>query len=75
MCYNPLRFPEEVALAKKTKLMAQTERAHGGGPFERLFLPEMLNENGLTVNAADLEMNKAALGGSRLRVLVSVLRR
>ena len=60
-------------MAKKTKLMAQVERAHNDQPLERL-LPEMLNENGLTVTAAALGVSKATLGYWLLKLGINVRR-
>ena len=60
-------------MAKKTKLMAQVERANNDQPLERL-LPEMLNENGLTVTAAALGVSKATLGYWLLKLGINVRR-
>ncbi len=59
-------------MAKKTKLMAQVERAHNQ-PLERL-LPEMINEQGLTGTAVALGVSKATMGYWLLKPGINVRR-
>ncbi len=59
-------------MAKKTQKMTQVEdRFHQ--PLERL-LPEMINEYGLTVTAAQLEVSKATLSYWLLKLGINVRR-
>jgi len=60
-------------MVKKTKLMAQVERAHNNQPLERL-LPEMINEQGLTATAAALGVSKATMGYWLLKLGINVRR-
>lgn len=60
-------------MARKTKLMAQVERAHHNQPLERL-LPEMINDQGLSATAATLGVSKATLGYWLLKLGINVRR-
>ena len=60
-------------MARKTKLMAQVERAHNNQPLERL-LPQMINDQGLTATATSLGVSKATLGYWLLKLGINVQR-
>ncbi len=60
-------------MARKTKLMAQVERAHNNQPLERL-LPQLINEQGLTATAMALGVSKATLGYWLLKLGINVRR-
>ncbi|MCH2312327.1 MAG: hypothetical protein MK362_07595 [SAR202 cluster bacterium] len=59
-------------MARKTRLMQQVEERYRQ-PLERL-LPEMINENGLSATAAELEVSKATLGYWLLKLGINVRR-
>jgi|TARA_B100000530_G_scaffold331813_1_gene277140 hypothetical protein len=61
-----------VEMARKTRLMQQVEERYRQ-PLERL-LPEMINENGLSATAAELEVSKATLGYWLLKLGINVRR-
>jgi hypothetical protein len=59
-------------MARKTRLM-QTVEDRFKQPLERL-LPEMINEQGLTATALELEVSKATLGYWLLKLGINVRR-
>jgi hypothetical protein len=59
-------------MARKTRLM-QTVEDRFKQPLERL-LPEMINEQGLTATAQELEVSKATLGYWLLKLGINVRR-
>jgi hypothetical protein len=59
-------------MARKTRLM-QTVEDRFKQPLERL-LPEMINDQGLTATALELEVSKATLGYWLLKLGINVRR-